>query len=168
MRESVQASEATVSLETNSLIRAHTCPDLTFYSSYRERKKQKEREDYWKALQHKVSMLKSRPQEVSAESCDDYSFPPKAQVSDMMDVDSNGEDKEDDILSDEETDADSNHAAEHTDAIHPDMVKSWNRWKICLWSMLTCIRFTATIWHCTRSISTIQTQVNYTRGWDCE
>lgn len=96
---------------------------MFYYLFYREREKRKEREDNWKALQHKVAMLKSRPQEAVDEAgADDYSFPPKSQAGDMMDVEINGEEEDDDILSDEETDADSNHAAEHTDAIHPDMV----------------------------------------------
>lgn len=48
----------------------------------------------------------------------EFAFPPKPTAEESMDV-------EEDILTDEETDADSDNAAEHTDAIHPDMV--WKR-----------------------------------------
>ncbi|KAF7723028.1 Serine/threonine-protein phosphatase 2A 56 kDa regulatory subunit gamma isoform, partial [Apophysomyces ossiformis] len=81
-----------------------------------ERKRQKEREDNWKALKQKVDMNHHvMPFENSQAVLGDYSFPPKHVECEIED--------EDDAMTEEETDADDsdNIAEENTDQIHPDM-----------------------------------------------
>ncbi|KAG0193917.1 hypothetical protein DFQ28_002565 [Apophysomyces sp. BC1034] len=83
-----------------------------------ERKRQKEREDNWKALQQKIEINHhTMPFETSQAVLGDYPFPPKPAPGGCELED------EDDIMTDEETDADDsdNIADEHTDEIHPDM-----------------------------------------------
>ncbi|KAI8150297.1 phosphatase 2A regulatory B subunit-domain-containing protein [Fennellomyces sp. T-0311] len=84
-----------------------------------ERKRQKDREDNWKALQQKVTTITANPPVIPKPASPGlYAFPAPQEVQSMaMEV----EDDDDDILTDEETDAESDNAAEHTDAIHPDM-----------------------------------------------
>ena len=86
-----------------------------------ERKRHKDREDNWKALQQKVSVISENPVPdvpKPASPGDAFSFPAPQTIDEPMEV----EEEEDEILTDEETDAEPDHTAEHTDAIHPDMV----------------------------------------------
>ncbi|KAI9264050.1 phosphatase 2A regulatory B subunit-domain-containing protein [Phascolomyces articulosus] len=85
-----------------------------------ERKRQKDREDNWKALQQKVSVISENPPDVpKPASPGAFTFPAPQTMDEPMEVEE--EEEEDDILTDEETDPEAEHTAEHTDAIHPDM-----------------------------------------------
>ncbi|KAG0168099.1 Serine/threonine-protein phosphatase 2A 56 kDa regulatory subunit delta isoform [Apophysomyces sp. BC1034] len=89
------------------------CANQYKHQRQAERKKQKEREENWVALQTKVSAQMEVTMTAATET---YSFPPQPAYADM-----DTEDVED-IMSEEESDAESDNAAEHTDDIHPDMV----------------------------------------------
>ncbi|KAI9020091.1 phosphatase 2A regulatory B subunit-domain-containing protein [Phycomyces nitens] len=81
-----------------------------------ERKRQKEREENWKALQQKVMGPIIVDTNCGPTVPQEWSFPAKLVSDEGMDLD-----ETEDNSTDEETDAESDNAAEHTDEIHPDM-----------------------------------------------
>lgn len=94
---------------------------------FRERKRQREREENWKTLQRKVSGTIAVAITTSADEDDFYNFSFPT-TSDRFDQEEDPQDElEDfDIMTDEETDAELEHQQhqqeEQHDMIHPDMV----------------------------------------------